>query len=81
MIHNFLQEFHGNMQKTTKFILTNPFYADEIRVYPLLFEGDRAFRMELYGCYLGEKVEFSLQIFLGYENKRWKISVIWNNLV
>lgn len=41
------------MQSTRKFSLAHPFYAGEVIIYPLLFHGDRVFRVELYGCYLG----------------------------
>ena len=42
------------MRLATNFTFANPFYADEVRVYPIRFYGDKVFRIELYGCYLGE---------------------------
>ncbi|XP_065069836.1 uncharacterized protein LOC135694887 isoform X2 [Rhopilema esculentum] len=50
---NKTKRFIGDMRTTTKFTFANPFYADEIRIYPITFYGDKVFRTELYGCFLG----------------------------
>ena len=36
--------------------LEDPFYTDELRVLPITHSGDKVFRVELYGCYLGKNV-------------------------
>ena len=41
------------MVNQTKFVFAEPFFADEVRIYPISFHGDKVFRVELYGCYLG----------------------------
>ena len=50
------------MRSATNFIFANPFYADEVRVYPIRFYGDKVFRIELYGCYLGELLIIAFMI-------------------
>ena len=59
------------MQNTMKFTLVHPFYAGEVIIYPLLFHGDRVFRVELYGCYLGQFSFLMSYVMIYYVTMLW----------